>query len=261
MKTIRIVGTFALLAFLLGCSSARIRSDWDPRSDFKNLRTYSWIDADLSRSGYPALQSPLVAQRIQNAVDGELAARGYRRVDTETPDFRIAFQIVANGQSSGLGVDKKKPERGYSPYRSSGAAERAGRGPLVTAYASAAYSHQPLVYTASRRHVRRIGRSRYYGYRYRPYGYRPYGYRGYYGRGFYRGGFGYGHSFGYGYPHGTEEKIKSTLVLDVYDGTENTLLWRGWAIKDLPENPKPTEVQKYVQKSIRKILKEFPPED
>ena len=76
---IRILWLTVFLFVLTSCSSTRVRSDYNPRSDFRGLRTYTWMDADLSKSAYPGIQSPFVKERIHNAVDGELASRGYRR--------------------------------------------------------------------------------------------------------------------------------------------------------------------------------------
>jgi hypothetical protein len=74
------LGPLALvLALASACSSLRVASDWDHAYDFTALRTYSWARTQESDA-----QGPLVFldRRIRRAVDDELAARGYRPVES-----------------------------------------------------------------------------------------------------------------------------------------------------------------------------------
>jgi hypothetical protein len=113
-----------------------------------------------------------------------LASRGYRRVESAEPDFRIAYHIIADEK-----VD--------------------------------IYSDQD------------------YGYRY------YYGYPG-----------PYVESTTYAEPY-----LEGTLVLDIMDPESNTVMWRGWATTDLDDNPKPKQVQRYIQVAVKRILDRFPPEE
>jgi hypothetical protein len=176
MKTIKILlGAIAVLA-LVGCSSTRVRSDFDERSSFTSLRTYTWIDQPVRTARNPALNNPLLTEHVQNAVDGQLASQGFRRLDSGAPDFKIAYHVVA---------DEKTEVTVQDSY--------------------------------------------------------------------------YGRRYGHGLDYYTQEYVKGTLILDIYDGTTNKLIWRGWATKALSDNPKPKKVQRYVKKAVKKILKEFPP--
>ena len=87
------------------------------------------------------------------------------------------------------------------------------------------------------------------------YGYRPFGYHRF--RHPYYGQIGYRD---YGYSE-YMEYLDVTLVLDVYDVSSGELIWRGWANKDLARHPTPKDVRKFVDKSVRKMLKKFPPLD
>lgn len=78
----------------------------------------------------------------------------------------------------------------------------------------------------------------------------------YYGHGGYRGGHG---RHGGGYPGYSYEYLEGTLVLDIVDARTNDLVWRGWAKDALHDNPKPENVQKYVNEAVANILKSFPP--
>ena len=96
MKTISwVLSAIAILA-LVGCSATTVRTDYDQRSSFAQLRTYMWLDQPVTRVRNPSLNSPLLKERIQNAVDGELAKRGYRRLTSGEPDFVVAYYVVAD---------------------------------------------------------------------------------------------------------------------------------------------------------------------
>jgi len=92
------------------------------------------------------------------------------------------------------------------------------------------------------------------------YGYNNYGYRNY---GYRRSGY----PFYYGYGGAgiitrdyVREYVQGTLILDIIDGRENELIWRGWASKALAHEPSPDKVDKYVFEAVGKILEGFPPE-
>ena len=92
MKAIH-VALFAPLA-LAGCASLQVRTDYDPRVSFAELRAYNWSNQTIDAGGNPAVNSTLVEGRIQHAVDSTLGRMGYERVTTATPDFRVSYQIV-----------------------------------------------------------------------------------------------------------------------------------------------------------------------
>ncbi len=100
-----------------------------------------------------------------------------------------------------------------------------------------------------------------YGHGYgRSYGH---GYGGGYGHGY---GGGYGHGYGGGYGHGyaaapiVREYLEVTLTLDIIEAQTGDVIWRGWAIKSLDQDPKPKKVRKLIRRSVHKILKKFPAE-
>ena len=180
MKKLAAVLGLGLIIFVAGCSSTRVRTDYDERSKFDDLRTYSWIEQTYRAPRNPVVDNELLEERIQNAVDGVLASRGYRRRDDGDVDFRVAYHIVGKEKTE---IIEQDSFRGY-------------------------YSHR---------------------------------------------GYGFGSSFI------TLESLEGTLILDIFDGQTNKLIWRGWATKSLDDDPTPEEMHDYLQHAVRKILKEFPP--
>jgi hypothetical protein len=73
-------------ALLGGCSGIEVSRDYDPRQDFSTMRTWAWApssEADVEEPG------SLVHGRVRLAVESELLAKGYPRVDAEEADMWV----------------------------------------------------------------------------------------------------------------------------------------------------------------------------
>lgn len=80
-----------------------------------------------------------------------------------------------------------------------------------------------------------------------------------YGGGWYRGGW-YGPMGGMSTTTGQTTTIyNGQLALDMYDSTHHDLVWRGVASKTLDPKAKPEKQQKNLQKTVTKLLKNYPP--
>ena len=104
---------FAIFA-LAGCATLQVQTDYDPALSVPQLST-DWVDQEADASGDPAVDSPLLKRHIRDAVEGELGRMGYRKVTSDTPDFRIAYSVIAEEKeridgSYGYG------SYGYGPY-------------------------------------------------------------------------------------------------------------------------------------------------
>jgi hypothetical protein len=72
----------------LSCSSIYdVGYDYDEKADFTKFGTYDWLpiqaNAEIDR---------LIERRIENAVNAELVAKGYK-IDSDNPDFLIATNV------------------------------------------------------------------------------------------------------------------------------------------------------------------------
>lgn len=81
----------------------------------------------------------------------------------------------------------------------------------------------------------------------------------------YMGGMGYGPRWGWGMGAGMgtstttyseDDYIEGTLVVDMYDKDEKTLLWQGILTKTVTEKPEKRE--KTIPKNVAKLMKEYP---
>ena len=99
-----------LLAALCGCSSVRVVRDYEPDYAFSSLETYAWKHAQQPETGNPRLDNDLYDERVRKAVDAELQAKGFRKVDKPEADFWVAYfvdykQRISGGSFSfGLGT-------------------------------------------------------------------------------------------------------------------------------------------------------------
>ncbi len=93
----------AAVLVLAGCASLQVRTDYDQQASFAPLSTYDWNGGEVDAGNNPAVNSPLLGKHIRGAVEGELDRMGYRKVTSGTPDFRIAYQVVAQERARAIG--------------------------------------------------------------------------------------------------------------------------------------------------------------
>jgi Domain of unknown function (DUF4136) len=92
MKIQRTVFTALVIVLLLATASiADVNTDYDRSADFNQYKTYSWGKVQTS--------DPLWVDRIKEAVDSQLAAKGWRRVKEGGQTSVIAIEMTRNQQS------------------------------------------------------------------------------------------------------------------------------------------------------------------
>ncbi len=124
-----------------GCATLQVRTDYDQRASFTPLSTYEWVDQEAYNGGNPAdnggnpayngrnlaVNSPFLARHIRESVDDELGRMGYSKAESGTPDFRIAYRVIAQeraransyGYGGGYGYSSYHPGfYGFRFYRS-----------------------------------------------------------------------------------------------------------------------------------------------
>ena len=85
----RFLVALTLMLALAACATTPVvYTDFDPAAQFGNYRTYSWSDAEAPQA------TPLMQQRIVNAIDAQLGAKGWSRVATGTGDVVVATSLA-----------------------------------------------------------------------------------------------------------------------------------------------------------------------
>ncbi len=105
MKAMRAALSSVALLALAACATRQIRTDFDPQTSFAQLRTYDWMNRPMESGGDPRINSPFLERRIRDAVDGRLAGRGYEKVTSGNPDFRIAYHLVTDERVDVRSID------------------------------------------------------------------------------------------------------------------------------------------------------------
>jgi hypothetical protein len=170
---------------LASCAGVDVGTDYDPAAvqRIDAFHTYSWM-TQSQQSQDTRVNNAITDSRVKEAVDRDLQARGYQKVDAN-PDFLIGWQGAINKQLSAETVDS------------------------------------------------------YWGYPWDP---------------FWGGFYGYGPTETY-----VRQYDVGTLILDVVDAKQQTLVWRGTAQADLGNSPSIQSAQGKLDQSVDKILQRFPP--
>jgi hypothetical protein len=124
MQTRFLIFSLITLLTLSGCSSYSIISDYDRTVSFGNYKTYRWDDNSGKITDDILLKNPLILKHIKNAVDRELAAKGFvlRQSDpgvdfTLTAHARVKEKMVVNppiGFAYSGGYYSRWGRRGYT---------------------------------------------------------------------------------------------------------------------------------------------------
>jgi hypothetical protein len=88
----------AVVCILAGCSTMQIATDYDVEADFVGLKTYDWLPRPETASADPRINSTLLESRVHNAVDAELAAKGYVKDASGSPDFLVGYHVAVQSQ-------------------------------------------------------------------------------------------------------------------------------------------------------------------
>lgn len=104
----------AVVAFVLtaaGCATSPSH-DYDQSVNFGELKTYSWLSSKALESDDPRIANTLFNDRVVAAVDRELAARGYAKVQGES-DFKVVYHMSIDTKTR---EDRVHSHYGYHPY-------------------------------------------------------------------------------------------------------------------------------------------------
>ncbi len=102
MKYNRIFLILLVAASLTGCSTIQVQSDYDESVDFGAYSTYAYMEAPQGVLAGNAM----LATSIEQAVDSELATDGYRKIESGTPDFYVAYHGAVNEVISSVTVER-----------------------------------------------------------------------------------------------------------------------------------------------------------
>lgn len=113
----RTVILFGLGAVILsGCSSIRVTRDYDTSTDFSGLESYGWKHAEQPQTDNARIDNDLIDERIREAVDVQLAAKGFARTNKDKADFLVAYFVEYKQRIEGSTVSFGLGTGGYGRY-------------------------------------------------------------------------------------------------------------------------------------------------
>ena len=87
------------IALAGGCYGIEYSHDYDRQEDFAALKTWAWAPSMESDAERDRRVSRLDRDRVEKAVEAELAARGYQRGDATSADFRVRYDAAVRSRA------------------------------------------------------------------------------------------------------------------------------------------------------------------
>ncbi|QSQ25372.1 DUF4136 domain-containing protein [Pyxidicoccus parkwayensis] len=87
------IAPFLLGLMLAACSGIEVNTQYDPQAvpQIDSFKTYAWLPQPEGKD--PRLYNDIINSYVREAVDADLAKRGFKQVDPgANPDFKIGWQ-------------------------------------------------------------------------------------------------------------------------------------------------------------------------
>jgi hypothetical protein len=110
-----------LLLLVAGCSTLRVKSDYDKEFDFSRLHTFTWLDPPVRSEPEsspmddlvdPFARNSILDKRVRQAVERELLARGYRKGGDGRAEFQLQYFVIIRDRTK----IRSYPRAGYGYY-------------------------------------------------------------------------------------------------------------------------------------------------
>jgi len=96
-----LVAALAATLGVTGCSTMKVSSDYDPdaMSKAREYQTYAWLpkEGDIIVEG-TRTSNDIVAKRVKESVDAQLAEQGYRQAEDGQADFLVGYHVGLAGK-------------------------------------------------------------------------------------------------------------------------------------------------------------------
>jgi len=87
MRLIQILILSVITLSLIGCSSVKYSTDFDPTQDFNKYKTYRFANQNEVDPDDYLTQHPLIKKRVVAAIKKTLDAKGFQLIEKGDPDF------------------------------------------------------------------------------------------------------------------------------------------------------------------------------
>jgi hypothetical protein len=91
------VSAVALAATLAGCSTMKVATEYEASAPFEAYKTWAWLAVDPGQDQAAAIRNPLVRKMVVEAVDREMAKKGFAKTSPDAgPDLYVTVIGAAN---------------------------------------------------------------------------------------------------------------------------------------------------------------------
>ena len=108
---IAIISVFTLS--LIGCSSVKYSTDFDPTQDFSKYKTYRFANPSEVDPEDLLNQYPLIKKRVITAIEEDFGAKGFQLAEEGEPDFVV---LLAAGSKERMQVTQTGGGYGYGGW-------------------------------------------------------------------------------------------------------------------------------------------------
>ena len=108
MRALALMCSTAVAIAAAGCATMNVSSHIEHGVNFAEYVTYDWGPPDNLPVGDPRLDNnPFFNDYLQGAVEKKMAARGFERAVTGTPDLLVHYHASVNQRVDVYGVDNR----------------------------------------------------------------------------------------------------------------------------------------------------------
>lgn len=80
-----------VLSFAAGCSTVQVKNEFNPKTDFSLLKTYSWLKSNENHGDDVRINNEFVIKTIRAAVEKDLKDKGFTHLENGQGDFVISW--------------------------------------------------------------------------------------------------------------------------------------------------------------------------
>lgn len=94
-------------ALLVACGGVSVSQDYDPAAlgRFPKYRSFDWFPGGHETGGEGQIDNPFIDKRVRGAVSADLVAKGFQKVESQTPDFYVNHHLSVRTRLSSTGVN------------------------------------------------------------------------------------------------------------------------------------------------------------
>lgn len=134
MKRLSIVLALPLLLTAATVIAQDVRYNFDKDTDFSKFKTYKWIDLKNAQK-----LNDLADKQAVGAIDAELAKKGLMRIDADTADLFVGYQVAVGQEKE---FTSYSSDWGYGPGWGRGGWYGGGGTGITTGQTSTIYTGQ-----------------------------------------------------------------------------------------------------------------------